>query len=92
MKQGTMVLGILAGITAGALLGILFAPHKGSKTRKMILNKGEEISNDLQDKYEDFVESMTDKFNETKHDVEMLVSKGKSVMDETNNMVKKATV
>jgi len=91
MKQGTMVLGILAGITAGALLGILFAPHKGSKTRKMILNKGEEISNDLQDKYEDFVENMTDKFNNTKHEVEVLVSKGKSVMEETNNMVKKAT-
>ena len=92
MKQGTMVLGILAGITAGALLGILFAPHKGSKTRKMILNKGEELSNDLQDKYEDFVDSMTDKFNDTKHEVEVLVSKGKSVMEETNNMVKKATV
>lgn len=92
MKQGTMVLGILAGITAGALLGILFAPHKGSKTRKMILNKGEEFSNDLQDKYEDFVDSMTDKFNDTKHEVEVLVSKGKSAMDHANEVIKKATV
>ena len=36
MKSGKVLLGVLAGAAAGALLGILFAPEKGTKTRKMI--------------------------------------------------------
>lgn len=34
MNSGKVVLGALAGLAAGALLGILFAPDKGSETRK----------------------------------------------------------
>ena len=36
MKAGKVFLGVLAGVAAGAVLGILFAPDKGSKTRKKI--------------------------------------------------------
>jgi len=37
MDSGKVFLGVLAGITAGALLGILFAPAKGSETREKIV-------------------------------------------------------
>ena len=43
MKQGQIVLGVLAGIAAGAVLGILFAPDKGTITRKKILCKSLKI-------------------------------------------------
>ena len=36
MSTGKVMLGILAGLAAGEALGILFAPDKGSETRKKI--------------------------------------------------------
>lgn len=37
MKNGKLLAGVIAGLGAGALLGILFAPAKGSATRKKLL-------------------------------------------------------
>ena len=36
MNSGKLVLGLLAGLAAGAVLGILFAPEKGTETRLKI--------------------------------------------------------
>ncbi|TCO11094.1 YtxH domain-containing protein [Natronoflexus pectinivorans] len=41
MSIGKVVLGTMAGLTIGAIGGILFAPKKGSKTRKDIMHKGD---------------------------------------------------
>lgn len=48
MKESTsnFLLGVLAGAAAGALIGILFAPDKGSATREKIKKKIREISDD----------------------------------------------
>ena len=45
--RGRMVLGILAGLAAGTLIGILFAPDKGSATRQKIVHKGEDYIDSL---------------------------------------------
>ena len=44
MSTGKVLLGVLAGVAAGAMLGILFAPDKGSNTRKKISKKGEDYA------------------------------------------------
>jgi gas vesicle protein len=78
MKSGKVFLGVLAGLAAGAVLGILFAPDKGSKTRKQILKRGEGYSDELKEKYDDFMSSMTEKYETTRQDAEEIFSKGKA--------------
>ena len=40
METGKAAAGVLLGVGIGALLGILFAPAKGTKTRRRIMDKG----------------------------------------------------
>lgn len=69
MSTGKVVLGMLAGLAAGALAGILFAPAKGSKTRKRILRKGEDYVDSVKDQMDELLETVTNKFEKTKVDV-----------------------
>lgn len=39
MSTGKLVSGLLAGLAVGSILGILFAPEKGSETRNKISDK-----------------------------------------------------
>lgn len=63
MKNNQVILGVLGGLAAGALLGILFAPEKGSKTRKMLLDKGEGYADDLKSKFNDMFDKASNKYN-----------------------------
>jgi len=78
MKSGKVLLGVLAGLAAGAIMGILLAPDKGSKTRKQILSKSEDYADDLKEKFNEFVSSFTGQYENTKQEAEELVSKGKA--------------
>lgn len=49
MNKGKALLGVLAGIAAGATLGVLLAPDKGENTRKKITNKGDDIAKAVND-------------------------------------------
>ena len=75
MSSGKVVLGLLAGIAAGALAGILFAPAKGSKTRKRILKKGEDYVEDITEKFNDLLKTVTEKVEKVKDEVSNLTNK-----------------
>lgn len=51
-NTGKIIGAVLIGAVVGGALGILFAPAKGSKTRKKLLAKGEELKGAIKDKYE----------------------------------------
>jgi len=60
MKTNKILLGLLAGTAGGLLLSILFAPDKGSATRKKIAQKGKDYTDALKDN----VSSLGDVINE----------------------------
>ncbi len=47
MTSGKVVLGLLAGLAAGAALGILFAPDKGTNTRKKIKGGAKDVKDKI---------------------------------------------
>jgi gas vesicle protein len=73
-NTGKLVGSLLVGAAIGAALGVLFAPDKGSATRKKILSKGE-----------DFKDAVSEKINnlmgENKNDIEILKNKAKEALD-----------
>lgn len=77
MSKTKVVLGVLAGVVIGSIAGILFAPDKGSKTRKQILDKGENFTDDLKTKMTEFCDNIMEKFETTKQEAENMFSKGK---------------
>lgn len=62
MSTGKLVSGLLAGIAVGSILGILFAPEKGSETRNKISDKRNEFMGNLKSKCSELGNSLKKKF------------------------------
>ena len=64
--SGKILAAVAAGIAAGAVLGILFAPDKGSETRRKINEQSKKVADGIKIKFNKGKE----KFNELKEDIE----------------------
>ena len=62
MSSGKVLLGVLAGVAAGALLRVLFAPDKGWNTRKRITKKADEYMDGLREKFDEFLKLLRKKW------------------------------
>ncbi len=85
------ILGILAGVATGAALGILFAPEKGSQTRKNILAKGKGYTDDLKNKYNSMYETANNKYESVMSDAkELLSTEAKNLVTKLDGKVEQA--
>jgi gas vesicle protein len=87
MRTGKVVIGLLAGVAIGALAGILFAPDKGSRTRRQLVDKGEDLVDDLKAKLDGMLNSVTDKFEQAQSQADAFVEKGKAKYAEAKKEV-----
>lgn len=83
MSSEKVLLGVLAGITVGATLGILFAPDKGSATRDKISQKSHDYVDELGGKFNDVVKTLTEKIETLSEETRLLAHNGKT-SDEKN--------
>lgn len=89
MKSGNVVLGIVGGLAAGAILGVLFAPDKGSNTRKKIARKSGELKDNVKESFNEFLTSVEDQYNNLTSKAEDIVEEGKANLDRINHEINK---
>lgn len=56
MSTSKVLIGIIAGLAAGAVVGVLMAPDSGTNTRKKLSTKGQGYVDDLKSKFNDFLD------------------------------------
>lgn len=63
MKAGNGILALLAGAAIGATIGILFAPDKGSETRKKMKEGLDDLKDQTKSKWDSFEEQAKNQFS-----------------------------
>jgi len=88
MNTEKVLLGALAGFATGALLGIFFAPQKGSDLRRKIGESSRDYANDLKEKFSNFVDSLNTKFESAKDEAGNMIEQGKNTIDHAKKDLK----
>jgi len=84
MATGKVLLGVLAGVAAGTALGVLFAPEKGSETRRRLMRKGNEARNRM----EEWTDKGSEKLQAAKEEARDLVERGRGRADDAKRDLK----
>jgi gas vesicle protein len=82
MKFGRIIFGILAAMGVGTILGILFAPDKGSETRKKISNKTRDFSDEINAKVNEAVLTVNKKMENLKEETSRMAATMKKRTEE----------
>ena len=69
MNTKKLLIGVASGLVAGAVIGILFAPHKGRVTRRKIKNQSEDYAEAVKDKFNEIIEGISGKFETISKDI-----------------------
>jgi gas vesicle protein len=68
-NTGKILTALAAGVAVGALLGVLFAPDKGSETIDKVADESKRLVEEVKDKFR----RGKNKFNEMKEDIEQTI-------------------
>ena len=80
-NTGKLVGALLFGAAIGGALGILFAPDKGSETRKKITKKGSDLTDDMKAKVDELLAEFKQDAETVKENANAFMEDGKSVVN-----------
>lgn len=75
MSKSKVLAGLLVGAAAGAILGLLLAPEKGSDTRKKISEKKNKFGEDIKNKFGEVKETIKGKYDNIRSDANEMLEK-----------------
>jgi gas vesicle protein len=90
MSTSNILTAFLAGAAVGAVAGILFAPDKGSNTRKKIYSKTGDLADSVKSSFNSFIDGAKESYAGAKEEGEEFVDKAKSKYGSAKNEVKNA--
>jgi gas vesicle protein len=90
MNNSKALLGFLAGAAVGAIAGILFAPDKGSNTRRKIATKTSDLADSVKSSFSDFIDGVRETYSGVKHDAEEFADKTKAKLGNLKQETKNA--
>lgn len=76
MSLGKVLAGVMAGVATGAVLGVLYAPEKGSNLRKRFSRRSYDYNDELEEKFNDLIDSITIQFEAVVDDVTRMAENG----------------
>jgi len=81
--MGRLIKGILIGAVAGAVIGVLYAPRKGSKTRKRLRKKGADIKEAFRGELKDMEKKVSEQYESIKDDTAELLAQERARLQDT---------
>jgi len=72
MGAKTLLIGVLAGAAVGAVLGVLYAPDKGSSIRRRFSGKSYAYTDELEQKFNDLIDNITEQFQTVVEEVNLM--------------------
>jgi len=80
--NGKIVTALLAGLAAGAVLGIIFAPEKGSETREKLNESLADLTDAIKERAEEQFDQLTDFKDKIVAAVKSKLGKAEDAIDE----------
>ena len=90
MSRGKIILASAASAISGAVIGLLFAPDKGSKTRKLIAEESDGYIKELKNSLNDLQKELDKSAKSTKEEIERVQkdaqNRGEDLVDRAKKM------
>lgn len=80
-----VLIGLLAGLAAGAALGLMFAPEKGTDTRDRLAQSLKDLSDSIRDKAADEINNLANLKDKVVSSVKNKVSQEEVYADDTEH-------